>query len=464
MHNRVFNLFHRAWNWLFSRRPIAIYASTFPQLDLDKIEQDLKIREEATSNGERENPPTASDTLDYVESKIFRYFKDKSYDAYNITIEHLQYLESKIRQWRSNAYEQNAAFHAESANAESVFNTEQIVLSSRVNRLYQDSIDRKQQLEAFRKDHGREHPAHYPESYKYHYGLLLLLIAIESMFNSIFFAKGHELGLLGGLITALVASFINVALGFFAGKYLYPRTNHRDTEQKVIGITLIILYLGIVILFNLAIGHFRDAYSMQLEEPGRAAMASMGTSLFGIKEFESWILFCVGIFFSLSAFIDGVRIDDPYPGYGKLDQRFRLAETDYQNELSHVFSELDEIKEEKISNMQDSLSKMGDLSTWVMDSIRDRQEWAASYSTYVKYLEESCNELLRRYRSYNTHARKTVRPHYFDSFATLERLALVNSIEPELPSVDTSHVQEANQKVINAYSHAVSYLQNNLPG
>jgi hypothetical protein len=45
------------------------------------------------------------------------------------------------------------------------------------------------------------------------------------------------------------------------------------------------------------------------------------TSPLGLQELNSWLLFGVGLMFSLFAFIDGCYLTDPYPGFAGVQNR-----------------------------------------------------------------------------------------------------------------------------------------------
>jgi hypothetical protein len=86
--------------------------------------------------------------------------------------------------------------------------------------LREDYLAARNELAEFKKKHRLTRPVRVHTRRWTTFGLLFVLVALESMANGMFFAKGSEFGLLGGVGTAIVISVINVASCFVLG--LWP--------------------------------------------------------------------------------------------------------------------------------------------------------------------------------------------------------------------------------------------------
>lgn len=89
-------------------------------------------------------------------------------------------------------------------------------------------------------------------------GLVVFLLAVESMVNSQFFAQASELGLLGGTLTAITVSLANVLISplfaFFGHRFFY-----RHDSYRYIGTVIIILFFTCALGFNYLVSRSRES-------------------------------------------------------------------------------------------------------------------------------------------------------------------------------------------------------------
>ena len=69
------------------------------------------------------------------------------------------------------------------------------------------------ELSAFEDEHKLVDGAEYPESQIYHWAIVGAMVLTESIANSYFFAKGSDLGLVGGILQAMPISIVNIGAG-----------------------------------------------------------------------------------------------------------------------------------------------------------------------------------------------------------------------------------------------------------
>jgi hypothetical protein len=87
----------------------------------------------------------------------------------------------------------------------------------------------RRDLRFFQLNNDLHREAQYPESEILHWAIIAALVVTESLANSYFFAKGSDLGLLGGAFQALLISCVNIGAALLAGIYLMRNLHHVET-------------------------------------------------------------------------------------------------------------------------------------------------------------------------------------------------------------------------------------------
>ena len=167
------------------------------------------------------------------------------------------------------------------------------------------------QLNNFRKKHNLTHPADYPLSRLWNFAVILVIFAMKSILNGTFLARGLETGLLGGIIEVFVIAAINVTFRFFLGNSVMRYLFHRNLLLRILTLFEVPVSCAIAVIFNLLVGHYRDALGGP--DPVHASAIAFNSFVqnpFSLMAFESWVLFAMGLFFSLVAAIDGFKMDD----------------------------------------------------------------------------------------------------------------------------------------------------------
>src|SRR3546814_4540847 len=169
-------------------------------------------------------------------------------------------------------------------------------------------------MEDFQRAHGLKRSASFPRSRRLNIGFALALLLIETVLNGSFLAKGHELGLLGGFFMAGAIACANVGSGLAVGWHALPNLWHRNVARKMAGAIIALAYAALIASFNLYVAHLRDALAGDFpEEAGVVAWASLLSNPAGIVSGDSWMLFAMGLAFSLAAAVDGLALDDVSP-------------------------------------------------------------------------------------------------------------------------------------------------------
>ena len=233
-------------------------------------------------------------------------------------------------------------------------------------------------LDAFKAEHGLTRDAHYPSSPLLAIGILSILIIVEAGINGVLFAGSSDQGLFGGWLEALVLSISNVGAAFLLGRVVLPQLHRRGAGQKAGASFLCLAGAAAILAINLIGAHYRDFKSEAVPNPAstaapkqeavlalggakpgsaasaaphkgakaaaaeapaplpaqiagdekakeREAIAKLTGNPFAFGSFMSFFLFVIGLCGASIAAIDGYRLDDPFPGYGKRHRKYAAA-------------------------------------------------------------------------------------------------------------------------------------------
>lgn len=402
---------------------------TFPPLDTDGIARRMRLREKAQENGDRDMPPATSQSLDAVEQDIVN---EVEYEAKTQFDRYLQNQKTYVERAGSLSIQPLVTqIMTRSADAIANFRNRTHNGANELYLLRKDVIETEQDLERFRTRHGLDRPVRNQGSRTLKFGVLAIILFIESIANGLFLAQGSTYGLLGGVGEALIIAFINVAIGAGAGRLALPWLTHRNWGAKLIAALLSVGYFALAVGFNLLVAHYRTAMSGDPFEAYNVAWASFRSDPLGITDIRSWMLFVVGLIFSIVAVIDGWLMDDPYPGYGRTARAHQEAAGLYTEQKAELLDELEEIKSDAEQAMdtvvRDIDARQGEYENILMKS----HALHAAMAQHFDHLESGANTLLRFYRSENLSHRRAPAPAHFDRTWTYSRPSLETHSIPE---------------------------------
>ncbi|HUY67708.1 MAG TPA: hypothetical protein VMV79_00215, partial [Alphaproteobacteria bacterium] len=271
----------------------------------------------------------------------------------------------------------------------------------------------------FRKHHRLMHPADYPLSRLWSFTIILVILAIESILNGNFLAHGLETGLIGGVIEAFVIAAINVSFGYFLGDCVVRYLFHRSYLLRALALIEVPVSVGIAVSFNLLVGHYRDA--LNGPDPLHAsaiALNSLAMNPFVLASFQSWMLFAMGLFFCMVAALDGFKMDDPYPGYGKISRKHEEITQEYMNEKANIIDDLNHTRDRALESIRNARQNLAARRAELAGILDHRDKLIHLFETHRDYLNRAANDLLAFYRRTNAEARTAPAPRHFgDSYA-----------------------------------------------
>lgn len=438
----------------------------FPAIDTDAMIRKMRLRERAQEQARRDLPEANSQAFDAVEQEIVNEIENESKTQYNHYLSHQKTYADRANDAGIQALILKIGAIAPNAAADFERNTR--VGTGDLYALKRDVIQTEKELNRFRSANRLTRPVRDIGSRTKKIGLLILILAVESLLNGFFLAKGNVFGLAGGIFEALLIAAINVFVGATVGRFVFPGLAHRNWFVKFIAMLGTVIYFAAAIGFNLAVAHYRNAVTA---DPFDASIIAYGTLLkdpIGIHDLQSWSLFLFGFFFSLIAAYDGLRMDDPYPGYGHRMRQNLSALHNYTDMKDELLGELEEIKKDADKAMEDLtqtiVSRRGEFEYVVMKSRSLKSEM----QQYFSHLESAANTLLRFYRDQNRTHRKSSAPARFDATWTCTRPSLDDEIiaDPTRRALDEAlrkAIEEAPQQQENlnsAYTKALAtYLK-----
>ena len=371
---------------------------TFPDLDPKEVAKKLRLEERARELSFRKESLRPPGQFDQIEHEIIEYVESDKKHAHQLLEQQLQNshrLASLDFQGRVTAIHQAAPdciaeFRGELAKGEDALHERR-----------RDLIEHETWRDNFRREHGLARPArtHSNAVVFLKWGILFLLLALESALNGSFLAVGSEQGWVGGTSVALAFSFLNVG-GAFAAATLGARLLvHRNAFLKILGAVAVALWIAITFALNLALAHYREVAGALVDEPGRQVISRLREAPFLLNDIELWVLFGIGVLFSVAAFVDSLLFFDPYFGYGIVEKRLRKSRARYRYLKENLVDDLKDIYSDystKLSEISQDLSaRLGEYDR-IISATKSKIE---QFNAKQIQLEMAANSILSICRS-----------------------------------------------------------------
>ncbi len=415
----------------------------FEQYDFDDLEEELNITALAKMQARENKPLTDSQYFDINEQKINTFFTDKlssvkqeiykkvaSYDHMAMRVSDITTMLAEAK-YASEEFIQNITTFQESAK-------------QRIKEIKHEYTVRKSDLEKFKHKNSITREASYPNSKILYIGIIMLILLSETSLNAYFFAKGNELGLIGGAAQALIISIINIVFAFFLGGYLVKKLNlvKKSPVLKYGVLSALLAAVVVIILFNLLVGHLRVQLGI---DPDAAYVEAIKTFLagpFSLNEFDSIILVIVGLLSFLIAFTDFYKIDDEYPYYGDLDRKYQDALINFNELKEELLHEIEHSSKSILNKLETRQMTSKVIMQELMEVPIFRQKLQDHYKEYYNYLNNTYNAMLNLYREVNNDNRTDEAPAYFRERVELDEDHVIKVVDAKFKK-DLVQYQEA---------------------
>lgn len=400
----------------------------------DQLSSAYNIRANAISDGGKNHPAWDAVEPSLTEQKIISEISQAWESASGIASRRRHDAEEKMNAARAKIGAYISPVDPEHALADVKDLFSQHEIDQNYTNFYRDLKREEASYNVFRAENHLTHrQAHYPESRLLGISIIVLVCFVEAILNSYLFAKGSDFGLLGGVMQALMVSVVNAgALAFVFGYVALPRTNHIKTKIKTIGFVLCAVTLLLVLTFNLAVGHYRGELIAGSAQPAKDALNSFVSSPTNLGDLEAWLLFLLGLSAFALAVYKFYTLDDPYPGYGYVDKRFKEANR-------QLIENFNEIRSKAQSHLDRSTrmvdQKFDDLRSQVEQFGQAIPEAKAAFGALkqdAKALELALSLALAQYRDVNRSVRVVDPPKYWsDDSLSRKYFELAEQMEAE---------------------------------
>lgn len=436
---------------LFARRELLFAPMDDPFIQIDKVatSERLKLRERGAEQGQLEQPPGHLRTFDATEAEVIAHILEIYARAQNDAGSSVRSYDGRIAELA-----QLGSVSAISAAARRAAGDFKAAVANAMNSLSnsRDAIESSYaELRAFKADNDLQRPAHRPISGVAAWGAIAVSWAIETALNALLLRQNDAMGYLGGVVAAGVVGALNVGLAAVVGRHIWPLTVHKKTATKALGWVFTAFWMLIVGVWNLGAAHYRDAKVSGVENPEVQALAMMTG---GLDSIYSWGLLIAGILFAGIAALSGFRMDDPYPGYGRVSRRHEERCRAYADDVADATEDLKDIRDEAVdeaASVRDGLEAQHAERGQILAA---RLDFARRFGEFSNQLEVIANGLLQDYRTANLAARSTPAPDTFLTAWTLPKSVLPPPPPSTVSDADIKAAEAALDDAISSVSAA----------
>ncbi len=249
--------------------------------------------------------------------------------------------------------------------------------------------------------------------------VLAFVLLLESFMNATFLAEGSETGLRGGWSLAIAFSAVNILapLGLFGPVSRYVR--HVKPVLKLAGWACLLAWVMLALVLNLGLAHYREvsehweenlvatglgseADDQQTADLGGEVVRHFREQPFGLTTAESWLLFVVGLGFSVLAFYEGWKFwGDSYPGYGAVHLRMIKKKEELDALREEASEELKDVRVNGLGRAKELLDRARLQPAETRRLLKSEEDLLAAFEDHVQHLRSLGAVLVEDYRAAN---------------------------------------------------------------
>ncbi|EJB02323.1 hypothetical protein Rleg9DRAFT_7359 [Rhizobium leguminosarum bv. trifolii WSM597] len=397
----------------------------FPLIDIEKMGSTLDLRERGHENGKLNRPVPSAASLDEVEQRIVGRIEEEKASSYQILEDQFQTFEGRLRNLDFEG--QFGLIRQANASTLSDFKAEIASGVDELHGLRRDLGAAEDEMSSFKAKHKLDRAAKVSSTAAqiFKVSLIVFLVVFEMVMNGSFLAKGSEQGIVGGVTEAIAFAVLNIGSALLLSVYCVRFLVHRSLFFKLLGFLGLAAYICIAIAVNLALAHYREVSATVFTGAGAEVISRLRNAPLGLTELSSWMLFAVGLLFSVIAFIDGCYLTDPYPGFAGVRKRLDNARKHYIERKLDLIDNLRDIRDDHNVKIEEILRDLSSRRQECAAIIAHRTRTTGLFGEYQASLERTANALLTIYRDANRATRSEAEPAYFSTPYKLERLTPV---------------------------------------
>ena len=253
-----------------------------------------------------------------------------------------------------------------------------------------------------------------------------VIVVLEGLVNSYFYAPVSAFGLLGGFFIAFFVSFANVAFAFMGGAGGLRYLSHVDPLKKLVGVLVSLFCLCICLLVvslstfyrahvDLLRGQNMEAAVMETEAWRLATESLRNLEVWElIASVNSFLLVLVGLVCAILAFYKGWEFDDPYPGLGAAFRAKERATRAYEDAQKRQADADEAWRADHIRELRRLSARLDEVAAEERACVEGLRTAISANSKLGHEAAQLSRGLLGIYRKKNTEVRADDPPAYFD--------------------------------------------------
>lgn len=395
---------------IFRSDALAPGTAVFPDIDERRIASELRLAETGRERGRQNQPSAEALSLDGQEMAVIAEIE-------------------KLRRAGLENYEQNKRIYtdrlgrAEEARREVTTGAERargdfvatvLLEHSSLVDAHRRVTDAYAHLLRFREQHDLVRPAE-PARILPLIALVIVFLLAEGLLNAGLLGAAMEMGLLGGMLLAIIIAVGNIAAsGIFGWQIRW--VNRASLLGKLRGYLTLGSFVVFALAFNLFVGHGRDALqgARHAEEAWLAARAAFWAAPLEVQSAMSWLLVLIGLVVSVGTALKTYHAFDPYPGYAKVEEMMSAARARYNDELRTAIDELTGKRDDAIDRLNEGRDLINASIREGVDAAQGQNALRAHLTSFLEQCNIKVNLLLTIYRDANRGARNDPAPAHFD--------------------------------------------------
>ncbi|MDD9827890.1 MAG: hypothetical protein OXU92_05880 [Deltaproteobacteria bacterium] len=405
---------HRDHHWASA---IAIEDGNWNQVDIEQMAQKLKIDENAQQDGLRNIPATDAKApgTTGTQATIIAEINGVIHQSHGSCQHRLTELNNGVTQAMNRL---RAAVQRISTSARRhalAIQQRKDAAKPRIQDADRRLVNKEKELRDIKQKHGIQREPVDSQAWPLKLGIVLAIIFTEGFVNTYFFARGSEAGLLGGVLQAMMFAVIDggivTGLGILAAPIRNKVFDHPLTKPAAA--VALLIFLVWMILYNLGVTHYREAFSALHPDPMAEAMHRLTEQKLALRKFDSYILFFFGAVLTAFGFITGFLWRDPIPGYEKAHQDYEEAREEFRGLYENLQNGILQAADEIIERVRQEIREATEQHESIVYLAGRNQLLQVNFGPYVKDMVETANALIRRYQTKNAAVRTTPPPEYF---------------------------------------------------
>src|SRR4028118_2348384 len=201
----------------------------FVEIDRDAAADQLRLTQRGSENGAQDVPHSTATSCDVVETEVISSVKDHLNRAQIDASNHGRTYEHRLSELH--LLHELAAIKSATEKALGDFKAEVITWANRLANRRDAIADSYSELRSFKRANNLHRPHHEVPTLIVPLSAIAFAWLAEAVGNSFFLRVNDEMGLLGGVIAAMVIAAVNVAISVFIGKTVFPRTTRSGAAR-----------------------------------------------------------------------------------------------------------------------------------------------------------------------------------------------------------------------------------------